>query len=98
MVIASGHEPGVIGQIASGSTCGTLFSRAILVPTRLSPREGGGQGKDGQGDGTSEPEVEDKPEMGVRAQVSGSGYWSGVKGAYDRSTTAQSIMDAVVAK
>jgi len=32
VVIASGHEPGVIGKIASGENKGTLFCRAVLFP------------------------------------------------------------------
>lgn len=32
VVIASGHEPGVVGKVAAGLTVGTLFSRAVLFP------------------------------------------------------------------
>lgn len=32
VVIASGHEPGVIGKVAGGAAKGTLFSRAVLFP------------------------------------------------------------------
>jgi glutamate 5-kinase len=32
VVIASGHEPGVIGKVAAGVTKGTLFARAVLFP------------------------------------------------------------------
>lgn len=32
VVIASGHEPGVVGKVAGGATVGTLFARAVLFP------------------------------------------------------------------
>ena len=37
VVIASGHEPGVIGKITAGENNGTLFCRAVLFPPEEDP-------------------------------------------------------------
>jgi hypothetical protein len=71
VVIASGHEPGVIGQIAAGLTKGTLFSRALLLGENRSPTASpGSPAKEARGQ-TNGVLPEGEQEHCIRTQVRG---------------------------
>lgn len=64
VVIASGHEPGVIGEIAKGNNRGTLFSRTLLMEDPTLNGEHAGNGV----------VAEEDEDDAIRAQVGTSGW------------------------
>lgn len=67
VVIASGHQPGVIYEIAQGTSRGTLFSRSLLVEDPAAA--GSTSPKHGAGMNGAAAEEEDGEQDSIRAQV-----------------------------
>lgn len=67
-MIASGHEPGVIGEIAKGNNRGTLFSRTLLMEDPTLNGEHAGNGV----------VAEEDEDDAIRAQV-GTHCWNQIR-------------------